>query len=106
MVFKVVANESTATNLLMAGQIDVAQINGGDQQRLDAAEVKNRSIDALVGQLMFNQAAGRPSADLAVRRALISVLDLKDLRNVATGGIGTPPPASGRSRQPPAPATR
>ncbi|MCX4679522.1 ABC transporter substrate-binding protein [Streptomyces sp. NBC_01433] len=95
VVFKVVANESTAANLLMAGQIDVAQINGGDRQRLDAAKVKNRSVEGLFGQLLFNQAAGRPPADLAVRRALISVLDLKDLRNVSTGGDGTPPTSIG-----------
>ncbi|MFI5770470.1 ABC transporter substrate-binding protein [Streptomyces sp. NPDC051658] len=90
VVVKVVANESTATNLLMAGQINVALINGADQDRLDAAKVKKRSLEALFGQLLFNQAAGRPTADLAVRKALVSVLDLEQLGNVATGGKGRP----------------
>ncbi|MFD7495083.1 ABC transporter substrate-binding protein [Streptomyces sp. NPDC059832] len=90
VVVKVVANESTAANLLMAGQINVALINGADQDRLDAAKVKKRSLQALFGQLLFNQAAGRPTADLAVRKALVSVLDLEQLGNVATGGKGRP----------------
>ncbi|MFF1649461.1 ABC transporter substrate-binding protein [Streptomyces sp. NPDC058240] len=90
VVVKVVANESTATNLLMAGQINVALINGADQDRLDAAKVKKRSLEALFGQLLFNQAAGRPTADLAVRKALVSALDLEQLGNVATGGKGRP----------------
>ncbi|MFB7915650.1 ABC transporter substrate-binding protein [Streptomyces sp. NPDC056061] len=88
VVFKVVPNESTAANLLMSGQIHGAVINGADQDRLDAAKVQNRSFQALFGQLLFNQAAGRPGADPAVRRALVQVLDLKELRNVATGGKG------------------
>ncbi|MFF2958906.1 ABC transporter substrate-binding protein [Streptomyces sp. NPDC057963] len=90
LVFKVVANESTAANLLMAGQINGAVINGADQDRLDAAKVKNESSEALSGQFLFNQAAGRPTADPAVRRALVSVLDLEQLANVATGGKGKP----------------
>ncbi|WP_405749423.1 ABC transporter substrate-binding protein [Streptomyces sp. NBC_00012] len=100
---KVVSHESTAANLLMAGQINVALVNGADQDRLDAAEVKYRSLEALFGQLLFNQAAGRPTADLAVRKALISVLDLKQLGNVATGGKGRP--ATGIGEIAPTPCT-
>ncbi|MER5611071.1 ABC transporter substrate-binding protein [Streptomyces sp. NPDC002215] len=95
VVVKVVSNESTAANLLMAGQINVALINGADQDRLDAARVKYRSLEALFGQLLFNQADGRPTADLAVRRALVSVLDLKQLGSVATGGKGRTPTRTG-----------
>ncbi|WP_177328297.1 hypothetical protein [Streptomyces atratus] len=35
-------------------------------------------------------AVGRPTADLAARKALVSVLDLRQLGNVATGGKGRP----------------
>ncbi|WP_413752061.1 ABC transporter substrate-binding protein [Streptomyces sp. R-74717] len=97
LVFKVVANESTAANLLMAGQISGALISGADQERLDAAGVKNESIEALFGQFLFNQAVGRPGADPAVRKALVSVLDLKQLGNVATGGKGRPATAIGET---------
>ncbi|MFD4759654.1 ABC transporter substrate-binding protein [Streptomyces sp. NPDC058439] len=103
IVFKVVANESTAANLLMAGQINAAVINGADQERLDAAGVKNESYEALFGQLLFNQAAGRPTADPAVRKALVSVLDLRQLANVATGGKGKP--ATGIGETAPTPCT-
>jgi peptide/nickel transport system substrate-binding protein len=70
VVVKVVADESTAANLLTAGQINVTLINGADQDRLDAARVKYRSSTALFGQFLFNQAAGRPTADLAVLNLL------------------------------------
>ncbi|MFD0339842.1 ABC transporter substrate-binding protein [Streptomyces sp. NPDC127117] len=103
VVVKVVANESTAANLLMAGQINVALINGADQDRLDGAKVKYRSSTALFGQFLFNQAAGRPTADLAVRKALVSVLDLKQLGSVATGGKGKP--ATGIGEIAPTPCT-
>lgn len=106
LVFKVVANESTAANLLMAGQISGALISGADQERLDAAGVKNESIEALFGQFLFNQAVGRPGADPAVRKALVSVLDLKQLGNVATGGKGKPATAIGETTPTPVPATR
>ncbi|MFB6815538.1 ABC transporter substrate-binding protein [Streptomyces sp. NPDC056347] len=95
VVVKVVSNESTAANLLMAGQINVALVNGADQDRLDAAGVRYRSLESLFGQLLFNQAAGRPTADPAVRRALVSVLDLKQLGSVATGGKGRAPTRTG-----------
>ncbi|MEV7958711.1 ABC transporter substrate-binding protein [Streptomyces sp. NPDC058316] len=103
LVFKVVANESTAANLLMAGQINGALINGADQDRLDAAKVNRETTQALFGQLLFNQAAGHPGADRAVRKALVSVLDLKQLANVATGGKGRP--ATGIGETAPTPCT-
>ncbi|MBT2506045.1 ABC transporter substrate-binding protein [Streptomyces sp. ISL-98] len=90
VVFKVVANESTATNLLLAGEVNAAQINGTDRDRLEAAKVMSRSTRLLFGELIFNEGSGHPTADPAVRKALVGALDLKQIGSVATGGTGKP----------------
>lgn len=90
VVFKVVTNESTAANLLLSRQINAAVVNGPDRLRLNAAKVGNASYSGLFGQFMFNEAPGHPTADEAVRRALLSVLNLRQIGAVATGGTGTP----------------
>jgi peptide/nickel transport system substrate-binding protein len=69
VVFKVVANESTTANLLLDGQINAAEVNGADHQRLDAARVKDAGISVLFGQFIFNEGPGHATADQAVRRA-------------------------------------
>jgi peptide/nickel transport system substrate-binding protein len=88
LIFKVVANPSTAANMLLSGQLNVAQINGPDTQRLDAAKVAKQSYRVPFGLASFNEAATHPTADPAVRKALIEVLDLKQIGSVATGGTG------------------
>ncbi|MEU7182056.1 MULTISPECIES: ABC transporter substrate-binding protein [Streptomyces] len=103
LLFKVVANESTAANLLMAGQINLTAVNGADRERLDAARVPSRSIEMLFGQFLFNEAAGHPTAETAVRKALVAVLDLQQLGNVAIGGRGKP--ATGIGETGPTPCT-
>jgi peptide/nickel transport system substrate-binding protein len=90
VVFKVVANESTAANLLLDGQINAAEINGTDHQRLDAARVKDAGFPVLYGQFIFNEGSAHATADQAVRRALLSSADLQQIGAVATGGSGTP----------------
>ena len=103
VVFKVVTNESTAANLLLSGQVDVAVVNGPDRLRLQAAKVKQVSISMPFGQFLFNEGAGHATADEAVRRALLSVLNLQQIGSVATGGTGAPPTNLGET--PPTPCT-
>ena len=47
-------------------------------------------MTAPLGELWFNQKAGQPGADEAVRRALTQALDLTQLGQVLTGGSGKP----------------
>ncbi|WP_214409233.1 ABC transporter substrate-binding protein [Sphaerisporangium fuscum] len=91
VTFKVVANESTATNLLLSGDVNVVQVNGSDRQRLAAAQVLQRSVRQTLGQLLFNEAPGHPTADPAVRRALVTAVDLKQIGSVAANGQNEPP---------------
>lgn len=85
---KVIANETTSANLLLSKQLNLAAIAGPDKQRLQAQKVFQREANSPLGELWFNQKAGLPTADPAVRRALTQALDLAQLRKVVTSGSG------------------
>jgi peptide/nickel transport system substrate-binding protein len=90
VVLRVVSNESTAANLLTAGEVNVSAFIGPDQQRLQGRQLFQRDVLAMLGELWFNHKAGLPGADEAVRRALTQALDLEQLRAAVTGGTGKP----------------
>jgi peptide/nickel transport system substrate-binding protein len=89
VVVKVIENEATAANLVLSGGLSAAQIAGPDAQRLEAAKLFAAETPGLVGEQWYNHAAGRPTADAKVRRALTQALDLGQLRKVLTSGQGT-----------------
>ena len=91
VVLKIVANETTAANLLLSGEVNVTRPIGPDRQRLQGAKLFERSITAPLGELWFNQKAGMPGADEAVRKALTQALDLTQLGQVVTSGTGKTP---------------
>ena len=91
VVVKVVQNQTTAANLLLSGGLSAATIVGADAKRLDAARLFKSQVNVVAGEMWFNQAAGRPGADPAVRRALTTALDLAQVRKVITSGNGVPP---------------
>jgi peptide/nickel transport system substrate-binding protein len=86
---RIVANEATAANLLLTGEIHAAAISGPDQERLRAQGAFESSMDRVVGELFFNQKQGHPGSDPAVRRALTLALDLDELTKVLTAGNGS-----------------
>jgi peptide/nickel transport system substrate-binding protein len=88
VVIRVVANETTIANLLLAGELNSASVVGPDQQRLLAQKLFHQDAQAPLGEFFFNQGSGHPGADLTVRRALVQALDLDQLTKVVTGGTG------------------
>ncbi|MEV4754352.1 ABC transporter substrate-binding protein [Micromonospora sp. NPDC049559] len=90
VVLRIVANESTAANLLLSKAVNAVQLVGPDQQRVAATKAFVRSVEAPLGELWFNQKAGFPGADEAVRRALTQALDLGQLAQVVSSGRGRP----------------
>ena len=90
VVIRVIANETTAVNLLLSGQLTAATVAGPDQERLLAQKLDHVDGASPLGTLSFNQAAGRPGADPAVRRALVQGLDLAQVGKVLTNGRGRP----------------
>ncbi|MFE5564815.1 ABC transporter substrate-binding protein [Amycolatopsis japonica] len=106
VVMRVIPTEATSANLLLSGEINAAPVLGPDRTRLKARGLFNSGNQLITGELVFNQAEGRPAKDRAVRGALTQALDLGQLRKVLTGGdgeqpktlVGVPPsPCSGDS---------
>jgi peptide/nickel transport system substrate-binding protein len=91
VIVKIVQNETTSANLLLSGGLNAAQITGPDADRLAKAGLFISPTTGLLGEMWFNHAAARPTADPNVRRALAQALDLEQLRKVLTSGKGSAP---------------
>ncbi|MCY1136793.1 ABC transporter substrate-binding protein [Actinoplanes sp. Pm04-4] len=89
VVIRVITNETTAANLVLSGEVNVARFTGPDSQRLQGDQFLKRDVLAPTGEIWFNQKAGLPTADLAVRKALIQSADLNQMQQVFTSGRGT-----------------
>ncbi|GAB3161047.1 ABC transporter substrate-binding protein [Microbispora hainanensis] len=90
VVFRVVANETTSANELLAGTINAVQIIGPDRDRLTQAGLKSADTQTLIGEQWYNHADGHATADPAVRMALTQGVDLKQLQVALTSGKGLP----------------
>lgn len=88
VTFKIVKDESTEANLLLSGQLSTAYVSGPDRARLEGHGFQKSAAPGGPQELWFNQRAGRPTADPAVRRALVSALDLDEVTKVVTQGVG------------------
>ncbi|GAA2810267.1 ABC transporter substrate-binding protein [Kribbella solani] len=91
VVLRVVPSETTAANLLVSGEVNVTSILGPDRKRVAEVAGVQESIRSPLGLTFFNQAAGRPGADQAVRRALTTGMDRDALARVMTDGTGATP---------------
>ncbi|MFE7566591.1 ABC transporter substrate-binding protein [Streptomyces sp. NPDC057539] len=89
-IIRVIPNASTASNLLLSGELNAAEIYGPDKKRLSARKLFHIDYLSVMGEMFFNQAEGRVSADGGVRRALVQSLDLAKIGKVLTGGDGEP----------------
>ena len=86
VVLKVVENESTAANMLTAGELDIARITGPDRRRLKAdRRFIVHTVTPSLFSLFFNQHSGRLTADTNVRRALVQAINRGDLAKAAVG---------------------
>lgn len=90
VVVRVVTNQTTAANLLLQNQANAATIIGPDRHRLLAQKLFHTESQAPTGELFFNQAAGHPGHDDAVRRAVVQALDLDAVGKVLTDSDGMP----------------
>lgn len=88
VVIKIVPNETTAANLLLSGGANAAPFVGPEQQRLTGQKLFQRDVQAIVGELWFNQRSGLPAADEKLRKALVQGADLDELAQVVTSGNG------------------
>ncbi len=87
---RIVADGTTATNLMLSGEANAAQLLGPDAERALGADLFSLESSAVVGEQWYNHAEGHPTSDPAVRMALTQALDLDELANVITTGKGGP----------------
>ncbi len=90
VVLRVIANPSTAINLLLGGEVQLAAAGDAEARRAEEAGLEGQGIAAPLGELWFNQAEGHPGADEEVRVALVGVLDEETIGSVLAGGTGAP----------------
>lgn len=88
VTIRVLNNESTLTNSILSGDVNAGRVIGPDYDRLAGAGLDTLGSELLQGQFWFNQTEGNPTAEMAVRQALIQSVDLDDLVAVHTGGRG------------------
>ena len=88
VVVRIIENESTAANLLLSGEVDIATIAGADRQRVESEGYFVTEQRSIVGEFFFNHMEGLPTADVAVRQALMGAVDLQELMSVQTAGNG------------------
>ncbi len=89
VILRVIENESVAANLLASGEVNFAMVSGEDKERLLKQGVESIDRPGRGPLLYFNHSAGRPTADVRVRKALAQAMKLDDLTNVSTGGRGS-----------------
>lgn len=90
VTFRVITSPTTTANLLLGGQLNVANVSGSDTTRLRAARLHSAGGQFIGQEVAFNHADGEAVADVAVRRALIAALDLPALAKVDSAGLGQP----------------
>lgn len=88
VVLQVVANETTATNLLLGGELDVAPLTEVEAARVESAGGQYEQVAVPNGlhALWFNHTkSGAENLDVDVRRALAALIDRPSLSEIAVG---------------------
>lgn len=93
--FRIIENEATAANELLAGQIHQAEISGPDVQRLLGDEKLTHRVHSgpYAYSLVYNEEPGHATADKEVRRALSTAIDREEYLQAAFAGLSTPTPS-------------
>jgi peptide/nickel transport system substrate-binding protein len=86
LVARVIADEATAANLLISGELNAASVIGADRQRLEAGGLESEGVLNPIGEMLFNERADRPTADVRVRQALTLGLDRETVGELVTDG--------------------
>jgi peptide/nickel transport system substrate-binding protein len=88
LTLRIIPNETTATNLLLSGEVNFAKVIGDDYQRVQARGLQRRDWTLGGAWVSFNQRGNRPTTDQQVRKALIQALDADTVLKVSTAGRG------------------
>lgn len=83
---RVVTDETTAANLLVSKGINAAVITGSGRDRLEAMDLTTITQRNPVGEMLFNERAGRVTSDPLVRKALVLALSRQEIGDVVSNG--------------------
>lgn len=90
---KVVANETTAANLMLSDGLDMMVAEKApNAARLDGKGFVKKDSAVGLAFLMFNETPGRVTEDQAVRTAIAHLVDPADYAAATQGTLGTPSP--------------
>lgn len=89
VVVSIIENPSTRANQLLSGELNIAAVQGPDEERIASTLEPVYQEDLVTGGFAYSQAQGMPTADPQVRVALTKALDLDALMQVQTAGEGT-----------------
>lgn len=89
LVVRVVPNQTTISNLLLADELTASVVNGAEAVRLREAGVPNVPLGLGVKLTYFNEGKGHPTADPAVRKALLMALDREGVATASRGRQAT-----------------
>ncbi len=89
VVISVVENPTTRANLLLSGELQMADVQGPDEERVASQADALITAQLNTGGFAYSQAEGKPTTDEAVRVALTKALDLDTLMRVQTADQGS-----------------
>ena len=89
IVVKVIPYESVGIDQLITGEVNTAASSGGGIEKAVEAGLQAVDVDSIIGNTWFNQAEGRPTAELAVRTGLTKALDYDALTKLITNDQGS-----------------
>lgn len=94
MTIHVVTEESTAANMLLTGELDVASMTGPDVDRLLEEDSLSHSTygGQYLSNIVFNPSVEAMN-DQAVRRAISQAIDTEEFMVADTGGYGVTSPS-------------
>jgi peptide/nickel transport system substrate-binding protein len=95
LIYKYVANETTAANLLLTSGMDIGWATGPDADRLKAAGglIHKSGQNFAPTMMAFNMNPGKVTTDETLRQALMTAIDPKTWNQSAYGGFGVITPS-------------
>ncbi len=90
LILRLIENQSTAANLVLTNDLDIAYIFGQDIERLAKESGLKQQTAMAIGAdtLTFNEGDGHATADPKVRRALMLAVDNNAYNRAAYFGLG------------------
>jgi peptide/nickel transport system substrate-binding protein len=95
LIYKIVADQSTAANLVSSGEANLAEVDGtnGDRLKSNKSLIERQAVNWVPDRLTFNQtSASKATSDQALRAAMIDAINRNTYVKTAFQGTGLATP--------------